>query len=135
VTTVEVESDNAINDDLPCHTPCHSRHTHDKGPVWKDCLEEVKLECRAMHVLSNPWLKLKVDSDSLTDSLTTMVMEWTWRGIHFKPSEYLLNMGYLNNIIFQAVGQRSKQQWYRWYVIHLCLGCVDSIFFSFMKTC
>ena len=47
-----------------------------------------------MHALSNPWPKLKMDSDSLTDSLTTVVMQWTQYGIHFEPSKCLLNACY-----------------------------------------
>ena len=104
-----MEDDNIINDDPPCHTRC-SRQARDEppppnqighyGPVWKDCLEEAKAECRAVHALSNPWPKLKIDSDSLADSLTTIVMEWTQRGVCVEPGEYLLNVGYLNNIVF-----------------------------------
>jgi len=45
------------------------------GPVWKDCLEEAKIECRTVHALFNPWPKFKMDAISLTDSLTTVVME------------------------------------------------------------
>lgn len=29
-----------------------------------------------MHVLSNPWPKLKIDVDSLMDSLSTVVLQW-----------------------------------------------------------
>lgn len=104
-----MEDDNIINDDPPRHARCSRRACDEPlppnqighyGPVWKDCLEEVKAKCRAMHALSNPWLKLKIDSDSLADSLTTVVMEWTQRGIRVEPGEYLLNVGYLNNIVF-----------------------------------
>ena len=48
-------------------------------PRWKDCLEEAKIECWAVHALSNPWPKMKIDADSLADSLTTVVVQWTQR--------------------------------------------------------
>ena len=67
------------------------------GPVWKDCLEEAKIECRAVHALSNPWPKLKIDAVSLTDSLTTVVMEWDQRGVRVEPGNHLLRSLYCNN--------------------------------------
>ena len=30
-----------------------------------------------MHTLSNPWPKMKIDADSLADSLMTVVVQWT----------------------------------------------------------
>ena len=109
-STTTVEDGNAIGDD-PRRAPRRSRRTRDEplppnhlghdGPVGKDCLEEAKVECRAVHALTNPWPKLKIDSDSLADSLTTVVMEWTQRGVRVEPGEYLLDTGYRNtNIIF-----------------------------------
>ena len=41
-----------------------------------------------------------MDSNSLTDSLTTIVMQWTQHGVHFEPGKYLLIACYLDNIIF-----------------------------------
>ena len=108
VTTTE--GDNAIDDDPPRRAPHRPRRARDElpppnqighyGPVWKDCLEEAKVECRAVHALFNPWPKLKMGSDSLTDSLTTVVMQWTQRGVRFEPGKCLLNACYLDNIIF-----------------------------------
>ena len=105
-----IEGDNAIDDDPPRCAPRRPRRARDElpppnqighyGPVWKDCLEEAKIECRAVHALSNPWPKLKIDSDSLTDSLATVVMEWSQRGVRFEPGEYLLHARYLHNVIF-----------------------------------
>ena len=75
-STTTVEDGNAIGDD-PRRAPRRSRQTRDEppppnhighyGPVWKDCLEEAKVKCRAVHALTNPWPKLKIDSDSLAD--------------------------------------------------------------------
>ncbi|KAI6004881.1 hypothetical protein EDD15DRAFT_2359797 [Pisolithus albus] len=82
-----------------CRAPRHSRRPHDQpappnhighyGPVWKDCLEAAKIECRAVHALSNPWPRLRMDVDSLTDGLTTVVMQWTQRGVRFEPGCWL----------------------------------------------
>ncbi|KAI6028108.1 hypothetical protein EDC04DRAFT_2605844 [Pisolithus marmoratus] len=36
-----------------------SNHISHYGPVWKDCLEEVKIKCWAVHALSNPWPKVE----------------------------------------------------------------------------
>ncbi|KAF8547508.1 hypothetical protein OG21DRAFT_1490167 [Imleria badia] len=53
--------------------------------VWKDCLEAAKVECRAVHALANPWPKKQMDlENSIMDSLTTVVMQWTQCGVHFK---------------------------------------------------
>ena len=70
------------------------------GPVWKDCLEEAKVECRAVQALSNPWPKLKMDANSLTDSLTTVVAQWTQRGIRFEPGKSLPEIYYCIDSMF-----------------------------------
>ena len=104
---MEVGSD----DDSPCERPRHARRRgRDQpvpptqishyGPVWRNCLEEAKIECRAVHALSNPWPKLKKVTISLTDSLTTVVMEWDQRGIRVEPGKHLLLASYRNNIVF-----------------------------------
>ena len=89
---------------------CHSQRDREQpvppnqighySPVWKDCLEEAKVECRAMHALSNPWPKLKMDANSLTDSLTTVVAQWTQRGIRFKPGKSLPEIYYCIDSMF-----------------------------------
>ena len=94
----------AVQDNIHNNTEaparCHPQRNRDQpvppnqighyGPVWKDCLEEAKVECRAMHALSNPWPKLKMDVNSLTNSLTTVVAQWTQRGTRFEPGKSLL---------------------------------------------
>ena len=91
------EEDGACDDDRgpERRTPCHSQWDHDQpappnqighyGPMWKDCLEEAKVKCRTVHVLSNPWPKLKMDVDSLTGSLVTVVVQWKQCGMRFEP--------------------------------------------------
>ena len=73
-----------------CDQPVLPNQIGHYGPVWKDCLEEAKVECRAVHALSNLWPKLKMDVNSLTDSLTTVVAQWTQHGICFEPGKSLL---------------------------------------------
>ena len=60
------------------------------SPIWKDCLEAAKEECRASHALTNPWLKMQVDlGNSIMDSLTMVVMDWNRHSVHFEPDMYL----------------------------------------------
>jgi len=80
-----------------CHAPRKSRRVRNQPalpnqiahypPMWKDCLEEAKIECRAVHALSNPWPKIKINADSLGDSLTTVVVQWTQR-VGLDPGKY-----------------------------------------------
>ena len=72
-----------------CDQPVPPNQIGHYGPVWKNCLEEAKVECRAVHALSNPWPKLKMDVNSLMDSLTTVVTLWTQRGVRFEPGKSL----------------------------------------------
>ncbi|KAI5995117.1 hypothetical protein EDD15DRAFT_2366042 [Pisolithus albus] len=99
--------DGDASNPTPLHeqrAPRHSRRARDLpvppnhighyGPVWKDCLEEAKIECRAVHALSNPWPKLKMDVDTLTESLTTVVMQWTQRGCWPEKKTAMVRMLY-----------------------------------------
>ena len=103
------EKDDDSDEDPPCERGTRRRDRDQPapptqighyGPIWKDCLEEAKIECRAVHALSNPWPKFKMDNISLTDSLTTVVMEWNQRGVRFKPGKHLLRSPYCHNFIF-----------------------------------
>jgi len=60
-------------------------------PTWKDCLEEAKIKCRAVHALSNPWPRMKINADLLADSLTTVVVQWTQR-VGLDPGKQLLHI-------------------------------------------
>lgn len=54
--------------------------------TWKDCLEDAKKECRAAHALDNPFPSKARDlNTSITESLVTVVVEWTERGTAFEP--------------------------------------------------
>lgn len=58
-------------------------------PTWKDCLEDAKRECRASHALHNPFPSKARDLDiSISESLVTVVVEWTNRGTAFAPGMY-----------------------------------------------
>ena len=70
------------------------------GFMWKDCLEEAKCECRTVHALSNPWPKLKIDVDSLTDSLSMVVMQWNQWGVRFEPGNYSLRVCYPTDFVY-----------------------------------
>ena len=99
-----------VHNNSEAHAWCHSQRDCDQpvppnqighySPVWKDCLEEAKVECRAMHALSNPWPKLKMDANSLADSLTTVVAQWTQCGIRFKPGKSLPEIYYCIDSMF-----------------------------------
>ncbi|KIM51929.1 hypothetical protein SCLCIDRAFT_33064 [Scleroderma citrinum Foug A] len=107
-TAMAEKDDNSDEDPLRKCCTCHQDRDQPVpptqighyGPVWKDCLEEAKIECRAVHALSNPWPKFKMDNISLTDSLTTVVMEWNQRGVCFEPGKHLLRSPYCHNFIF-----------------------------------
>ena len=59
--------------------------------TWKDCLEDTKKECRAAHALDNPFPSKPRDlNSSITESLVTVVVEWTNRGTAFEPGMSLL---------------------------------------------
>lgn len=58
-------------------------------PMWRDCLEEAKVECRAVHALSNPWPKQTDVEKSVTESLAAVVAQWTQRGVRFEPGKQL----------------------------------------------
>jgi len=46
--------------------------------TWKDCLEDAKKECRAAHASDNLFPSKAHDlNSSITESLVTVVVEWT----------------------------------------------------------
>lgn len=62
--------------------PTHIGHY---TPLWRDCLEDAKVECRTVHALSNPWPNRLDIEKSIMESLTTVVVERNQRGIRFEP--------------------------------------------------
>jgi len=118
-STTREENNNAIDDDpeRQRRAPHHSQQDHNQpappnqighyGPVWKDCLEEAKMECRAVHALSNPWPKLKMDMDSLADSLSTVVMQWNQRGVRFEPGKQFLRTCCSINLCFRLLAREE----------------------------
>lgn len=87
-------------------------------PIWKDCLEAAKVECRAVHALSDPWPKLQANlENSIMDSLTTVVMEKNQRGIRFEPGLYQLSPTTGTDISLQIIGRTKRFTWQRWYVV------------------
>ena len=58
--------------------------------TWKDCLEDAKKECRAAHALDNPFpTKARDLNSSITESLVTVVVEWTTRGTAFEAGMFI----------------------------------------------
>jgi len=54
--------------------------------TWKDCLEDAKKECRAAHASDNLFPSKAHDlNSSITESLVTVVVEWTKWGTAFEP--------------------------------------------------
>jgi hypothetical protein len=81
------------------HAPQNSKKSKDEPaspdmlafypPVWKNFLEDAKRECRISHtLLKNPFPSKTCDlKTSILESLTTSLVEWSKRGIKFKPSK------------------------------------------------
>ena len=84
------------------------------GPMWKDWLEEAKLECRVVHLLNDPFLsKSKNLHGSITEALVTVVVE------HGNHGEWV-EQGTCNHnllsllMVLQVNGLRTKSIWQSW---------------------
>ena len=63
------------------------------GPMWKDCLEKAKLECRVVHLFDNPFpSKLKNLRSSITETLVTVIAERDNRGERVEPGACVCNL-------------------------------------------
>ena len=84
------------------------------GPMWRDCLEEAKLECRVAHLLENPFpSKSKNLHGSITEVLTTVVVERDNRGERVEQGACVRNTLSLLTVL-QDNGPRIKFIWPSW---------------------
>ena len=82
--------------------------------MWKDCLEEAKLECRVVHLLDDPFpLKSKNLHGSITEALVTVVVERGNRGEQAEQGTCNHNLLSLLTVL-QVNGLRTKSIWQSW---------------------
>jgi len=84
------------------------------GPMWRDCLEEAKLECRVTHLLDNPFpSKLNNLCGSITEVLATVVVECGNRGEQVEQGACIRSLLSLL-MMLQVNGPKTKYIWQSW---------------------